>query len=37
MVPDLPIGTVVAGIIGSVVGVGIVFGSNKISGKPKET
>ena len=29
MVPDLPVGTVVAGIIGSVVGVGIVFGTIK--------
>ncbi|SDN72563.1 hypothetical protein SAMN05518871_10766 [Psychrobacillus sp. OK028] len=29
MVPDLPVGTVVAGIIGSVVGVGIVLGTIK--------
>ena len=29
MIPDLPVGTVVAGIIGSVVGVGIVFGTIK--------
>ena len=29
MVPDLPIGTVVAGIIGSVIGVGTVLGAIK--------
>lgn len=29
MVPDLPVGTMIAGIIGSVVGVGIVLGTIK--------
>ncbi|MFJ5717878.1 hypothetical protein [Neobacillus sp. NPDC093127] len=35
IVPDLPVGTVAAGIIGSVVGVGIVFGNIKLREKRK--